>query len=98
MVIHVVLFRYRVDADPAVIERLQADIAGLSDVIPAIGRYQGGMNTSPEGRGHDYDWGFVMTFPDAGARDAYLDDPQHTAVHPLVEAVVEDVLVYDVGT
>ncbi len=98
MVIHIVLFRYRLGADPGAIERLQANLAGLSGAIPAIGRYQGGTNVSPEGRGHDYDWGFVMTFPDAGARDAYLDDPAHLALHPLIGAVVEDVLVYDLGT
>ena len=98
MVIHVVLFRYRPDAEPAQINQLQNDLASLSQKIPTIGRYQGGPNVSPEGKGHGYDWGFVMTFPDAGARDAYLDDPAHTAVHPLVEAVVEDALVYDLGT
>lgn len=97
MVIHIVLFTYRPDADPDAIARLQSDLAGLSDHIPAIARYQGGANVSPEGRGRGYDWGFVMTFPDAGARDAYLDDPAHLAVLPSIDEVVEDVLVYDLG-
>ena len=95
--IHVVLFRFRPGAEAASIVRVQEALAALPAAVPAIGRYQDGVNVSPEGRGQGYDWGFVMTFADARARDAYLDDPAHVAVHPLIDALVEEVLVYDLG-
>ncbi len=96
MVIHVVLFTFNSGADPAAIVRAKAAIEELSASVASVGRYLAGGNTSPEDFGQGYDWGFVMTFGDAGARDAYLADPAHTAVHPLLDAVMERVLVYDI--
>ncbi len=42
--------------------------------------------------------GFVITFADAAARDAYLPHPAHVAVQPLVRAVAAEVLVFDLET
>ena len=45
-----------------------------------------------------YDLGFVFTFTDAAARDAYLPHPAHVAVQPLVRAVAAELLVFDLET
>ena len=37
-----------------------------------------------------------MTFESIDARDAYFPHPDHTAVHPFIDAVTEDVLVFDI--
>lgn len=65
-------------------------------IIPGIEAVSGGDNNSPEGKGHGFDWGFVVTFSDAAARDAYLPHPAHRALaRDLLRPMVEDVLVLD---
>jgi hypothetical protein len=96
LVIHVVLFSFKPEADPVDIEKAKAAMAALPENVSAIGRYLGGPNTSPENLRQGYDWGFVITFADAAARDAYLSDPAHTAIHPLLDRVTNTVLVYDI--
>jgi hypothetical protein len=97
MVIHVVLFKFKSGAEPAAIEAVKSALEDVSAKLPSVGRYLAGPNTSPEDFGQGYDWGFVMTFGDAASRDAYVVDPAHTAVHPLLDEVMEQVLVYDIG-
>jgi hypothetical protein len=83
------------DAETSAIADLNAAIARLKDVIPGIAGYTWGPNCSPEGLDRGFGAGFVMTFVDAAARDAYLPHPEHKAVQPLVRALVDDVFVYD---
>jgi hypothetical protein len=96
MVLHVVLFKLKDGVDADAIEAVRAAVLGLPEKIPGIRGVTWGGNTSPEGMGQGYDVGFVMTFEDGAARDAYLPHPDHEAVHPLIDAVVEDVLVFDI--
>ncbi|NKB71203.1 MAG: Dabb family protein [Candidatus Latescibacteria bacterium] len=64
--------------------------------ISGIESVTGGDNNSPEGKTHGFDWGFVMTFTDAAARDAYLPHPDHKALgQNLLRPIVDDVLVLD---
>ncbi len=99
MVIHTVFFRYRSTATPDQIDEVQSAIAGLVERVPGVGRFQAGGNVSPEAgsHGHGYDWGFVMTFPDLAARDAYIAHPDYAAAAALVEPVVEAAMVFDIG-
>ncbi len=95
MILHVVLLRPRPGIASAAIDDLNAAVAGLRDKIAGIRSVSWGDNVSPEGLGRGYRHGFVVTFEDAAARDAYLPHPDHLAVVPLVRAVAADVLVYD---
>ena len=64
--------------------------------IAGIESVSGGDNNSPEGKTHGFDWGFVMTFVDAAARDAYLPHPEHVALgQTLLRPIADDVLVMD---
>lgn len=96
MLIHVVLFQFKSGAEPEAIERAKAALHDVSAKVASVGRFLAGANTSPEDFGQGYDWGFVMTFADVATRDAYVVDPAHTAVHPLLDDVMERVLVYDI--
>jgi hypothetical protein len=49
----------------------------LSESIDGIEDYVSGANMSPEGLNQGFTHGFVMTFKDAAARDAYLPHPEH---------------------
>jgi hypothetical protein len=98
MVLHVVLFKWKDGVDPGAVEAVRQAVLGLQARIPGIQGVTWGGNTSPEGLSRGYDVGFVMTFADAAARDAYLPHPEHEAVHPLIDAIVADVLVFDIAS
>ena len=95
MILHVVLIKPNPAADPPAIEELRDFLAGLPAKIPGIVDYRFGTNVSPEGLGRGYSHGFLMTFADAAARDAYLPHPEHLKVRPLMDAVAAEVLVFD---
>lgn len=96
MIDHIVLLRWKADAGAAAKADLAASLAALAGEVPGIVRYAGGAQGSPEGKGHDFEWGFVMTFTDAAARDAYLPHPEHQrVVGELLAPIVQDALVFD---
>lgn len=95
MVEHIVLMRPRPGADAAATAALWGALAGLVRTIPGIESVQVGENSSPEGLDRGFTLGFVVRFVDAAARDGYLPHPEHVAVIPLVQAVAEEVLVFD---
>ena len=95
MILHIVLFKSKPDAAPDAVARLDDALGQLVGRIPGLTEYSWGPNVSPEGKGQGYDLGFVMSFETAAARDAYLPHPEHTNVGPLVGAVADDVLVFD---
>ncbi len=97
MIEHIVLLRWMPGASEAAKTAAVAGIAALAGELPGIVRYADGVQASPEGKGHDYDWGFVMAFTDAAARDAYLPHPEHQrVVAELMAPVVADALVFDI--
>ncbi len=96
MVIHVVLIKPKPDVDETSLDELANVLAALPSKIPGIVDYAWGPNVNPEGLDRGFRHGFVMTFESMAARDAYFPHPAHTAVHPLVAAVAEQVLVFDI--
>ena len=93
--LHVVLMQPRSHVDAARVEDLWQALRGLAAVIPGIEDVSCGPNTSPEGLEQGFTLGFVVRFTDAAARDGYVPHPAHVAVIPLVQAVAERVLVFD---
>ena len=49
----------------------------MSESVPGIDDYVSGANCSAEGRTQGLTHGFIMTFADAAARDAYIVHPEH---------------------
>ena len=75
------------------------EVMRSSGAIPGIVAVSGGYDNSPEGKAHGFDWGFVMTFADVAARDAYLPHPDHVELaETLVRPIADDVLVLDFAT
>ncbi|WP_395832401.1 Dabb family protein [Elstera sp.] len=71
-------------------------LAGLKAVIPGILAYSSGDQNSPEAPGQGIDSGFVMTFTDAAARDAYLPHPAHQRViREYITPILRQVQVFD---
>jgi hypothetical protein len=99
MIRHCVFVKLKANTSAEEREGLTADLAALKDVIPSITAAHFSSNVSPEGLGRGYNFGFVMDFIDAAARDGYLPHPAHEkAAGRLVAACeggAEGVLVYD---
>lgn len=94
-VTHVVLLTWGTTGE-AEREAVCAGVRSLPDAIPEIQSLDEGLNCSPEGLGHGYEYGFVMRFADQAARDTYLVHPVHVGVGDSIRAAAADVLVYDV--
>ena len=92
---HIVLFRFKSTATDALIAEAFQSLAGLKDLIPGITEFMGGAYASPEGLNQGYTHGFVMTFDNAEARDAYLPHPEHERVKSKITPLVESVVAFD---
>ena len=96
MIQHIVLLKLKPDATAEQKAALLDGLIALKDKISGIESVSGGDDNSPEGKQHGFNWGFVMTFADADARDAYLPHPDHKALgQQLLRPIVDDVLVFD---
>jgi hypothetical protein len=92
---HIALFKFKAVTSPEQIEQIFQEIMDLSETIPGIEDYVSGPNNSPENLTDGFTHGFVMTFADAAARDAYLPHPEHERVKANILAQAEKVVVLD---
>lgn len=92
---HLALVKFKPGTGDGKITECFEAIGLLRQNIPGILDYSWGPNNSPEGLNQGFTHGFVMTFTNAAARDAYLPHPEHEKVKELVLPHVESVLVFD---
>jgi hypothetical protein len=92
---HIALFQFKSGTNDTIIQRAVDDLRRLTKVIPGIIDFSVGTNSSPEGLAGGLTHGFVMTFRDAAARDAYLPHPEHEKIKTLVQPHIEKVVVFD---
>lgn len=94
-VTHIVLIRWSNESSEATQEEVAQRVRDLGDRIDGIRSVVEGPSNSPEGLERGYDYGFVITFDDVAARDAYLPHPEHSPVAALIGTAAEEVLVFD---
>jgi hypothetical protein len=92
-VYHVVLLRFK-DGHESVAPSLFKALAELQK-LPGMVSYRGGAYASPEGLNQGFTHGFVMTFVDAAARNAYLVHPDHDRVKDEFLPLVDKVIAFD---
>ena len=92
---HIALLKFKEGTTQEQIDQTFDQILELSESIDGIEDYVSGVNNSPEGLNQGYTHGFVMTFKDAAARDAYLPHADHERVKSTVLPSLESVLVFD---
>jgi hypothetical protein len=89
---HVGLLKFKEGTSQEQIDQVFADLMDLTETIDGIEDYVSGPNNSPEGLSDGLTHGFVITFRDAAARDAYLPHPEHerfqSSALPLLDRVV----------
>jgi hypothetical protein len=92
---HIALLRFKPGTAASLIELTFEKLRALGKSIPGITGFTGGANNSPEGLADGLTHGFVMTFRDAAARDAYLPHPEHEKFKAFAIPHLERVVVLD---
>lgn len=92
---HIALIKFHDGTSPEQIDQVFNHLLDLSETIPGVEDFVGGPNNSPEGLNKGYTHGFIMTFTDAAARDAYLPHPDHATFQAAAGPLFADVAVFD---
>ncbi len=92
---HVVLFKFKDDVTKEQIQEVVDAFAALPKKIKAIEDFEWGTDVSVENKSKGFTHGFIVTFADTEARDAYLPHPAHKEFGKLVGPRLDDVLVFD---
>ena len=92
---HIALLKFKEGTTPEQIDQAFDQLLELSESIDGIEDYVSGLNNSSENLHQGFTHGFVMTFKDASARDAYVVHPDHERVKAAVLPSVESVLIFD---
>lgn len=92
---HLVLFKFKEDADPNKIEEVEAAFEALPAKIPEIRSFEWGLNNSPEELNKGFTHCYLVTFSSEDDREVYLPHDDHQAFVALLGDVLDDVLVVD---
>jgi hypothetical protein len=84
LVKHIVVFRYKASATSGQIDEVTGAFKALKDKIPGIVSFKFGVNNSPENLNQGSTHVYLLTFENAGARDAYLPHPENKRFGELV--------------
>lgn len=97
-VVHVVLVEWGADTPDQVKADARASAQGFRTRIEGVLSVVEGPSTSTEGLEAGFDYGLVITFADAAARDAYLPHPVHRVLADLIGQNSARVVVYDIDS
>ena len=92
---HVVSFKFKKDAAPADIRKVEEAFAALKTKIPQIQSLEWGTNVSGENLDKGFTHMWVVSFADASAVKTYIDHPDHQAFVQLLKPTLEDAFVLD---
>lgn len=95
MLRHVVMFKFKDDADPAAVKKVEEAFAALPSKIDTIKDFEWGTNNSPEGLNKGLTHCFLVSFESEEGRAAYLPHPAHKAFVEVLKPVMDDVTVID---
>ncbi len=90
MLKHIVLLE---PADADGLERIKSAMEILETLpgkLPGIVDFYHGPNLDFEAKSERYSYGFVVTFADKAANDAYVDDPDHQRAGGMLVAACKD--------
>jgi len=94
---HVVLVHWKDGTSSEALEAVADAARACVGAIPGIVDLTEGPSVSPEGLEQGYDWGLLIAFADAAARDAYLPHPVHRVLADLIGANAAGVVVFDLA-
>jgi hypothetical protein len=92
---HVVSFKFKSDATPEAIHKIETDFAALKGKISLIQSLEWGTNVSPEKLAKGFTHCWIVTFKNAADRDAYIVHPVHQEFVGELKPLIDDVFVID---
>jgi len=92
---HITLLKFKEGTSQEKIDKVFEELLDLSETLPGIEDYVSGPNNSPEGLTQGFTHGFVMTFENAAARDAYVPHPDHERVKATLQPHIDSAIVFD---
>lgn len=92
---HVALLKFKEGTSQEQVDDVFNQLLDLSENVSGIDDYVAGPNNSPEGLSDGFTHGFVMTFHDAAARDAYLTNADHERFKGNALPVIDKLIVFD---
>lgn len=92
---HVVSFKFKPEATPADIQKIEKGFAELKGKIAEVQSIEWGTNISPEDRAKGFTHMWIVTFADMAALKTYIHHPDHVAFVDLLKPSLDDVFVFD---
>jgi hypothetical protein len=92
---HAVFFKFKDDADPEAVQKVEEAFAALPGKIDTIKAFEWGKNNSPEKHDDGFTHCFMVTFDTEEGRAAYLPHPDHLAFVEVLKPVLDKVRVLD---
>jgi hypothetical protein len=93
MLTHIVIWKYRADADAETRREHVSMLRRLPSLVPGISSFEVGFDVL--GLPRSYDTGLVAVFADRAALDAYTVHPEHIAVADFGRTISEHVASVD---
>jgi hypothetical protein len=95
MLRHVVLFKFKDDATPEGIKKVEDAFRALPGKIKEIKSLEWGTNNSPENIAQGFTHCFFVSFASEADRAVYLPHPAHKAFGAVLKPYLDKVLVVD---
>ena len=92
---HVVMFKFKDDAKPEDVKKVEEAFAQLPSKIDTITGFEWGTDVSVEDKAQGFTHCFVVTFKNEEGRAAYLPHPAHKAFVSVLLPHLDKVLVFD---
>lgn len=92
---HVVLFKFKDNAAPADVKKVEEAFAKLPSQIKEIADFEWGVNNSPENINQGFTHCFFVSFKSEQDRAVYLPHPAHKAFVDVLKPHLDKVLVID---
>jgi len=92
---HVVLFKFKDNASPDDIQKVEEAFRSLPSIITEIKTFEWGKNNSPENLNQGFTHCFFVSFTSEKNRDLYLPHPAHKAFTELLKPYLDKALVID---
>lgn len=98
MLRHVVVFKFKDDASPEDVKKVEDAFRALPSKIKEIKGFEWGTNNSPENLAQGFTHCFFLSFKSEADRAAYLPHPAHKAFGDVLKPYLDKVLVIDYWT
>ena len=95
MLRHVVVFKFKDDARPEDVKKVEDAFRALPSKIKEIKGFEWGTNNSPENLAQGFTHCFFLSFKSEADRAAYLPHPAHKAFGDILKPYLDKVMVID---